>query len=180
MDLPERLKWLRHQHGLTQRELARRAGVSNSLISQIEQAAVNPSVATLKRVLDGFPISMGAFFSLENDAGRRVFFRADELVEFGSNGVTMWLVGPLGGDRKLALLRECYPPGADTGPEMLSNEAEEAGLVLSGEIEITVGEESRVLRAGDGYYFDTRQPHRFRNLSTEVCELVSAATPPTF
>ncbi|MCT7655799.1 cupin domain-containing protein [Oceanimonas sp. NS1] len=137
-------------------------------------------MATLKRVLDGFPISMGAFFSLERRCGRQVFFRAGELVEFGSNGVTMWLVGPLTGERKLALLRECYPPGADTGPEMLSNEAEEAGLVLRGEIEITVGEECRVLKAGDGYYFDTHQPHRFRNLGSEVCELVSAATPPTF
>ncbi len=180
MDLPERLKWLRTQHGLTQRELAKRAGVSNSLISQIEQAAVNPSVATLKKVLDGFPISMGAFFSLEHNAGRPVFFRADELVKLGSNGVTMWLLGPPGSDRKLALLREHYPPGADTGPEMLSNEAEEAGLVLSGEIEITVGEECRLLKAGDGYYFDTHQPHRFRNPGTQACELISAATPPTF
>ncbi|ATG74363.1 XRE family transcriptional regulator [Zobellella denitrificans] len=179
MELAERLKWLRTRHGLSQRELARRAGVNNSLISQIEQAAVNPSVATLKRVLDGFPISMGEFFSLEQAPRRQVFFRGHELVPMSSGQVQMWLVGPLHG-RRLALQRELYPPGADTGPGMLSNEAEEAGLVLRGEIEVTVGEHCCLLRAGDGYYFDTREPHRFRNIGTEVCELVSAATPPTF
>ncbi|PSJ47561.1 XRE family transcriptional regulator [Zobellella endophytica] len=180
MELAERLKWLRGRHGLSQRELARRAGVNNSLISQIEQAAVNPSVATLKRVLDGFPISMGEFFSLEQAPRRQLFFRGHELVPMSSGEVQMWLVGPPQRGRRLALQREIYPPGADTGPEMLSNEAEEAGLVLSGEIEITVGEQRCVLRAGDAYYFDTRQPHRFRNLGSESCELVSAATPPTF
>ncbi|WP_458735188.1 cupin domain-containing protein [Zobellella taiwanensis] len=179
MELAERLKWLRQRHGLSQRELAKRAGVNNSLISQIEQEAVNPSVATLKRVLDGFPISMGEFFSLERAPLRPVFFRGEELVSMNSGEVQMWLVGPLHG-RRLALQRERYPPGADTGPEMLSNEAEEAGLVLSGEIEVTVGGQRCLLRAGDGYYFDTRQPHRFRNLGSESCELVSAATPPTF
>ncbi|OIN13139.1 cupin domain-containing protein [Oceanisphaera psychrotolerans] len=180
MELAERLKWLRSRHGLTQRELARRAGVNNSLISQIEQAAVNPSVATLKRILDGFPITMGAFFSLEREQTRQIFFRQQELLPISSGEVQMWLIGPLQRGHKLALLRERYPPGADTGPDMLSNEAEEAGLVLSGEIEITVGEECCVLRAGDGYYFDTRQPHRFRNIGSEYCELISAATPPTF
>jgi mannose-6-phosphate isomerase-like protein (cupin superfamily) len=37
-----------------------------------------------------------------------------------------------------------------------------------------------VLGPGEAYYFDSRIPHRFRNPADEICELVSACTPPTF
>ena len=50
--------------------------------------------------------------------------------------------------------------------------------VISGALEVTVGEEVRVLKAGDAYLFDSRVPHRFRNLSETPCEVVSACTPP--
>ena len=78
------------------------------------------------------------------------------------------------------MLHERYPPGGDTGPELLSHDGEEAGVVTSGRIVITVGNEVRELGPGDGYYFDSRIPHRFQNRSDKPCELVSAATPATF
>jgi mannose-6-phosphate isomerase-like protein (cupin superfamily) len=53
-------------------------------------------------------------------------------------------------------------------------------VVLRGELELTVGLETRVLKAGDAYAFKSTIPHRFRNLGSEVCELVSACTPPSF
>jgi mannose-6-phosphate isomerase-like protein (cupin superfamily) len=37
-----------------------------------------------------------------------------------------------------------------------------------------------VLEAGDAYYFSSSTPHRFRNVGDEVCEIISASTPPTF
>ena len=61
---------------------------------------------------------------------------------------------------------------------MLSHPANEGGIVLSGEIEVTVGSQTQILRAGDSYLFDSRQPHRFRNISDKPAEVVSACTPP--
>lgn len=72
------------------------------------------------------------------------------------------------------------PPGADTGEEMLEHEGEEGGVVISGTVEITVNGEAAVLGAGDAYYFDSRLPHRFRNVGETECVIVSANTPPTF
>jgi len=45
---------------------------------------------------------------------------------------------------------------------------------------VTVAEATRVLGTGDAYYFNSRQPHRFRNAGNEVCTLVSSCSPPTF
>jgi mannose-6-phosphate isomerase-like protein (cupin superfamily) len=45
---------------------------------------------------------------------------------------------------------------------------------------VTVGANTRVLGAGDAFYFSTAVPHRFRNPGAEDCEIISASTPPTF
>ena len=53
-------------------------------------------------------------------------------------------------------------------------------MVLRGRLEVTVGDQRRVLGPGDAYYFNSRLPHRFRTVGEEVCEVVSACTPPSF
>ena len=80
----------------------------------------------------------------------------------------------------MAILREVYQPGADTGEEMLSHEGEEGGVVIRGRVELSVGGQSRVLGPGDAFYFNSTLPHRFRNPGRDECEIISASTPPTF
>ena len=62
----------------------------------------------------------------------------------------------------------------------MAHEGEEGGVILSGRLEVTVGETARILGVGDAYYFNSKQPHRFRNAGNEVCTLVSSCSPPTF
>ena len=50
---------------------------------------------------------------------------------------------------------------------MLTHAGEEGGVVVKGKIELTVGGETRVLGAGDAYYFKSSVPHRFRNIGRE-------------
>ena len=64
-DVAARLKAVRQMHGLSQRELAKRAGVTNGMISLIEQGRVSPSVASLKKVLDGLPMGLAEFFTMD-------------------------------------------------------------------------------------------------------------------
>lgn len=175
-DVGERLKAIREVRGLSQRELAKRAGVTNSTISMIEKNSVSPSVSSLKKVLSGIPISIGDFFTLdlEKIEPEQVVFRQDEQPDIGSNNVSLKLVGATQQWRSIDVLREVYPPGADTGPEMLQHEGEEGGIIIRGEIELTVGFDVYHLKAGDGYYFKSNRPHRFRNTGNEEAEIVSA------
>ncbi len=176
-----RLRALRTLHGLSQRELARRAGVTNATISLIEAERVSPSISSLKKVLDGVPTSLAEFFTVDTEGAShpRIFYGAGDLPNVGSGDVAFRLVGADRTERAMNLLHETYAPGSDTGEEMLTHGGEEAGLVVRGEIELTVGDDSRVLGVGDGYYFSSRLPHRFRNPGTEPCEIVSANTPPS-
>lgn len=183
-DVGARLREARLKAGLTQRQLAERAGVPHSQISMVEQNHSSPSVASLRRILGGIPMTMAEFFEPDQGLGEQIFFSAKEFLDLtsrlshGGNGrVTMRQVGDAAA-HGLQILQERYDAGADTGPSMLEHAGHEGGIVLSGEIELTVGGQVRLLRKGDAYLFDSRRPHRFRNRGDRPAELVSACTPP--
>ena len=179
-DVGGRLRAVRLQHGLSQRELAKRAGLTHSAISLIEQNRVSPSVGSLKKILDGIPITLSEFFAEGMGDDAQIFYHHTELVELASGKISYRQVGRHLKGRALQILHERLAPGADTGEMLLQHNAEEGGVIIRGELEVTVGTVKRVLKSGDAYYFNSNIPHRFRNVGDEECELVSACTPPSF
>ncbi len=189
IDVGDRLRFVRSRNKLSQRELAKRSGVTNSTISLIESNQMNPSVGALKRILDGIalkrildgiPMGMAEFFALEPEQSRQAFYRSDELTEIGKGPISFRQVGDNLFGRALQILKERYEPGGDTGRIPLVHDGEEGGIVLSGRLEVTVDSERRILGPGDAYYFESRRPHRFRCVGAKACEVISACTPPTF
>jgi transcriptional regulator with XRE-family HTH domain len=182
LDVGYRLRLVRIRHQLSQRALAKKAGVANATISLIESGNTSPSVSALKRILAGIPMTLAEFFSDElPDMQSEVFYRAENLTEISAGeGISYRQIGSAKAGHALQILFETYALGADTGMVMLQHEGEEGGVILSGQLEVTVGESTRVLGAGDAYYFNSRQPHRFRNVGQEVCTLVSSCSPPSF
>jgi len=180
-DIGARLKVVRQIYGLTQRELARRAGVTNGAISLIEQNRVSPSISSLKKILDGIPLSLADFFTLNFSPSDSVFFAAADLTEiaFGEK-ISFRMVGSRSKDRAVQMLFETYQPGADTGEDMLRHQGEECGIIVSGCLTVTAGAQEKVLHPGDAYYFRSDIPHRFRNQGDVPCTLVSANAPPGF
>jgi transcriptional regulator with XRE-family HTH domain len=180
IDIGGHLRAVRMMFGLSQRELAKRAGVTNGTISLIEQNRVSPSVSSLKKVLDGVPMSLAEFFTLDLASNPQVFYERDELADIGDREVSLRLVAAKRPNRAMTIMHERYRPKADTGSDMLNHQGEEGGVIVSGEIELTVGGQVRVLGRGDAYYFASALPHRFRNIGDEPCEIISASTPPSF
>jgi transcriptional regulator with XRE-family HTH domain len=179
-EIGARLRMIRERLKLSQRQLARQSGVANATISQVESAKINPTVSMLKKILDGIPMGLGEFFSDDRQPQERKFFRADELIEIAEGGVSYRQVGAHLANKSIQLLKECYQPGAGTGRHELTHEGEECGIVLSGRLEVTVGDEVAVLGQGDAYYFKSSLPHQFRNVGGEPCELITACSPPSF
>ena len=134
LDLGARLRALRLRGGLSQRELARRAHVSNATISMIEADRVSPSVSALRQILAPLGVGIGDFFSAPEPPGEQVVFRADELTEISGGAVSYRQVGANLRDRALQMIYERYRPGAQSGAKMLSHQGEEAGLVIKGRL----------------------------------------------
>jgi transcriptional regulator with XRE-family HTH domain len=179
-DVGDRLRKVRQMHGLSQRKLANLSGISNATISQVEHGKTNVSLGALKQILEAIPMSVGEFFTMDLSSSEKVFYSQDELVEVGTGPISYRQVGANLENHKLQMIVERYPAGADTGRSMLKHEAEEAGVILEGFVEFTVGDQSRILRPGDAYLFDSRIPHRVRNTGNKDCVFISACTPPNF
>jgi transcriptional regulator with XRE-family HTH domain len=175
-----RLRRLRTRLRLSQRELARRAGVSNATISMIEADRVSPSVSALRQVLSALDVGVADFFAEAEEPAGQIVYRADEFTEIAGGAVSYRQVGANLKGRALQMIHERYKPGAQSGAKMLSHEGEEAGLVIKGLLGLEVDGRRYELKAGDAYVFDSRKPHAFRNLGGEDLVVVSACTPPTF
>jgi transcriptional regulator with XRE-family HTH domain len=179
-EIGRRLRDIRTRMKLSQRQLARQSGVANATISQIEAGKLNPTVSMLKRVLDGISINLSEFFGDEFESESQIFFRDGDLTEIAGGDVSFLQVGANLHNKSVQMIRECYQPGAGTGKHAITHEGEECGFILSGRLQVTVGEQTAILRAGEAYYFKSSQPHNFHNPGNEPCELITACSPPTF
>jgi len=187
-DIGARLLAMRTAAGYSQRHLAERAGVPHAQISIVEQNKSSPSIATLRKILSGLNLTMGDFFEDERSAAVGPFFTNDELTDLTSklpatgmndtNGrLALRQIGDARG-HNLQMLHETYEVGADTGENLLEHFSSEGGYVIQGALEVTVGDDVRVLREGESYLFDSRLPHRFRNVHDGQTLVISACTPP--
>jgi transcriptional regulator with XRE-family HTH domain len=175
------IKQLRMRRKLSVRELAARSGVSHATISLIERDRTSPSIDTLSAMTDALGTTLVGFFGdIEQSIPYSPFYSGEELIEIGqTSSISYRMLGINHPNRHILMLHETYEVGADTG-EAFSHKSQEAGFVLSGEIELTVGAQTRVLRKGEAYYFDSQLPHRFRNVGRTKAEIISAVTPPTY
>lgn len=176
-----KLKELRRRRSLSIRDIATRSGVSHSTISLIERDRISPSIDTLVAVLDALGSTLVGFFrDLGSTSPYSPFYASSDFMEIGNPSVLSHrVIGVNFPNRQLLMLCETYAAGADSG-QPFSHPAQEAGLVTRGAVELTVGPDTKVLNAGDGYYFDSQLPHRFRNVFPGESEIVSAVSPPTY
>jgi transcriptional regulator with XRE-family HTH domain len=170
---------MRKDNGLSQRALAKRSGISNATISLIESRKLNPSVAVLKRILDGVPMDLSTFFAEESPEPEPSVVRADDLMEIAGGKISYRQVGSDLSAKNIQILHERYAPGASTGKVALHHGGQEGGVVIRGHLELTLDGERFLLGPGDAYYFDSSRPHHFRNVGSDELEIVSACSPPS-
>ena len=189
-DLGNDIRQLRKVRGITLQQLALATGKSVGFLSQVERNLTRPSVAALQDISEALSVHIGWFFP-EDSAGspeereyivrrqnrRRLTY--SELSDTEYLGLHDSLLSAnLNGDLALGISR--YEPGASTGDDSYDHEGEEAGLVLSGRLELSIDGRQFVLNAGDSFSFKSNLPHRYANPSgNEDTVVVWANTPIT-
>jgi transcriptional regulator with XRE-family HTH domain len=179
VSIGQRIRTIRTLRGLSSSELARAAGVSRGLISQIELDRANPSIDTLRRVAAALDSPIAAFFEERSQDG--VVVRAGErkTLHVPRSGLTYELLTP-DLNRQIEFILIELAPGQGGAREPFGHPGEESALVLEGELHVWIGDEEHVLRPGDTISFNSGIPHRIDNPGEDTCVLVSAITPPHF
>ena len=178
-----RLKELRSEHRYSIRGLAAKAGVSASLVSDIEKGKVEPSISTLNRLASAMGTTITYFFPGQAQATGRVV-RARDRVPFGgllnsetdgraaaleSGGTQFELASPTE-LKTIEAIHGRYEVGASFGDAPYTHEGEEWGMVLSGRLKVIVGDEVYFLDPGDSIWFPSTIPHRMENVAPTVTE----------
>lgn len=173
-----RLKALRGAYGLSQRELAKRAGITNSNISMIEQEQVSPSVQSLARILHAFPMSLADFFAWDLTAcGTYVYSAAalHQTQKVTAAGAVIQQLAHNNSGRQLDMQVQTFPAGFIGELTQAAGAQDFCGLVTQGHLSLLVGGQLHELSAGDGFYIPRGVQFRFNNSTIEPASIVSCS-----
>ncbi len=174
---------LRKAKRLTIKALSLATGLSIGHLSEIERGISTPSIKALHDIARALGVTIGWFLHNADEAEsgeRRHIVRAGNrrALRF-SSGVADELLSPnLRG--QLELLMSRFPPGAVGADVPYNHIGEEAGLVLSGTLEMWIGEECFLINEGDSFAFPSTTPHRYRNPGEVEAVVIWAITPPSY
>jgi transcriptional regulator with XRE-family HTH domain len=180
LQLGPRIRALRRARNITLRELADRAGVTESFLSQVEREVTSPSIASVQRIARGLDLSIAELFTEDAPHGR-VVRRADRrrIAYQGLGAVDEFLTAGLEG--RLQVILSTIEPGGGTGDEAYAHDSdEEVVIVLSGRLELWVADERHVLEEGDTITYASRLKHRNRNIGDTTTVVLFCVTPPSF
>ncbi len=178
--LGPRIRTIRRARGQTLRQLADRAGVTESFLSQVEREVASPSIATVQRVARALDLSIAELFAEEPAAGRVVRREDRRRIAYpGLKAVDEFLTSNMAG--RLQVILSTIEPGGGTGDEPYTHDSdEEVVVVLSGVLDLWVGDEHYVLREGDAITFPSRLPHWNMNHGDVSASVLFCVTPPSF
>lgn len=170
------LRLLRQAQGLTLAELASAIGVSASAVSQIERGVTEPSLGTLWSLGRALNASLFDFFAGQEAPTVDVVRAADRtVVEFGRVRYEMLARSA---QRSVDLFTMHLQPGNGVVRQPIGHAGEEAGVVLTGTMEVVVAGAAHRLGPGDAMWFDSSQPHTFTTVGDEPCVSVWTDTIP--
>lgn len=167
------LKRIREATGMSLRTLADRAGFSPSFISQVENGQVSPSIASLEHIAAALNVTLADFFS-RPDSTEVVVVRADERPNFRSSWSRARIdsLMPAGQGKAFDALMVTIEPGGSSGKHPSGLGMDQLAVVFSGEITLTLAEETLELDTGDAVLIHARTPHRWQNRQRTAAEVL--------
>lgn len=183
MDFPKeevgkRIRHLRKVQALTAEDLAKLAGVSQSMISQIERGQVSPSLDTLWKISHCLKVPVFSFFESQDQEDVTITRKGEQQAMKRVRPNTHYqLLAPSSG-KQISFFKVILEPGKDIESPLMFHSGEECGYVIEGSICVEIDGSSYTLHEGDSIYFDSNLPHRFLNTGDTVSVAVWAMTHP--
>jgi len=164
----KRVKSKREILGLQVKDLSSLIGVSPSLISQIEKSKSFPSLVTLKKIADALNTTVGELIGENEGSTRNPVVRESKrkIVKHNEKGTCSFLLSNYDPGKQMEPYIITFKKDSDSTEIMTSNyPSQEFCFVLEGTFEVQVNKKKYTLFMGDGFYFNSNQPHKFINVS---------------
>jgi transcriptional regulator with XRE-family HTH domain len=175
------IRALRKARGMTLQDLAQRLDRSVGWLSQIERGQTTPAIPDLARIAKVFGLTISFFFrSSSRDAAERgVIQRATDRVAIGdiTQGLSEELLSPsLTGS--FEMIQSTFAPGAQ-GMGQQSERREDGGIVIAGQLCLTLGSFTTTLNPGDSFQFQG-QSYGWSNPGSNPAVVIWVISPPIY
>lgn len=173
-----KLRKLRKERDLSQRDLAAKADVSANAISLIERNEISPSVATLQRLATALRVKMSYFFESDEELTNIIFVKANEHPSLSGKGVMITGIGSRLTDQVIEPFLVTLAPAAESGRSPVIHTGHEFVYCLEGTIEYEIDQRKFRLEKGDSLIFEATLPHHWQNSTgSEARMLLILQTP---
>ena len=174
--LGERIKALRRERELQQRQLAEKAELTPSMVSQIESGRLTPSLNTLGRIAAALSVPIAALFDGEAAGRIRVTRRKDcPVVSFDGSSEKWTVLGAGLFEGKIRAVVSTLDPrarGVTTDKVVIKAGQMKLFYVLDGTVGLRYNGERQTLEAGDSALLDGGLPHGWENLGTRKARVL--------
>ncbi|MCK5349554.1 MAG: helix-turn-helix transcriptional regulator [Desulfobacula sp.] len=174
------LRAIRTSRQLTIKEVTANAGVSSSLMSQIERNRISPSLDTLLQILEVYGVPPNKFFKDYETSSRVEIIKRDDRKIYQRKG---FKYEKLCGDSQArgnhsfnAFFME-LSPGQQRGDASDGHLGRELGIVVEGSAQLVYGEEIYEIHKGDSVSFFSEIPHVIKNSSDQIFQAYWVVTP---
>jgi transcriptional regulator with XRE-family HTH domain len=178
INIGKKVEQYRKSSGLSIRELASRAEITPSMLSQIERGIANPSIQTLKVLAKVLNVPTFSFL-LEEVNTEELVVRSKKRRKMVIDHLSYELVSPdISGKLAAAIMK--FPPDSTSSEKPLEHKGEEVAFVLTGQIRINIEGEEYVLETGDSVKIPSHMKHRWINDYSKEATILFSVTPPSF
>ncbi|MGD9202371.1 MAG: cupin domain-containing protein [Chitinispirillia bacterium] len=173
------LKAYREKSGQFQSVIAKNAGISTSMLSQIERSVVLPSIETLFDVCEALGLDISALFNSITKKKQVRLIHNRERLKTARNGIYYeQLMINIDSPYQSEMFLLEIDSEKEVGMSTQGHTGFEMGYVLSGSATLTVNNVEYHLQAGDSVSFDSSQPHKMRNTGKTKFRAVWNTLPP--
>lgn len=183
-ELGRKIRQLRMRKKIGLVDLGRHTGLSASMLSQLENGKLVPTLPTLARISMVFDVSLDHFFSDRRKRGLFSVVRAGERIRFpdrADSPAPAWFFECLAfsaQEKSLQAYLAMFEPREAEDVDDHVHEGAEFLYVMEGTVGIRFGDEETVLQAGDSVYFDSSHPHGYRSVGRGQARAIVVTTLP--
>ena len=172
--LGQRIKALRAERQLQQRQLAEKAGLTASMLSQIESGRLTPSLHTVGKLAGALGVSIASLFESAPNGRLHISRKTDyPVVSFDGTSEKWHVLGAGLFQGKIRSVVSSLGPrgkGVKTDKVILQPGQMKLFYVIEGKVALHYNGDTHLLEAGDSAYLDGGTPHGWENMGAKTAK----------